>query len=136
MLPAGLRNAVEFDHSLGHHHEVGHHIVPSEEAPHRREEVADAARAGGNHVLVGGLRLDAPMPRVVERLNLRRREFAARLAEEHVVGGVRVERRVEVDEVNALARDMLAQDRQVVAEEEFVAPVGHRGMLAEAAAGA
>ena len=43
--------------------------------------------------------------------------------EEHVVSGVGVEGRVEVDEVNARVRHLPAQDVEVVAKVEFVFPV-------------
>ena len=70
--------------------------------------------------MVGGFGFNAPMPSVVERGDLRRRLFAALLAEEDVVGGVGVEGRVEVDQVDAFVGDVLAQDVEVVAEVEFV----------------
>src|SRR5215211_98503 len=68
------------------------------------------------------------MPRIFERHDLRRRLLAARLAEQHVVVRRRVERRVEVDEVNRLVRYLLAQHAQVVAVVELVLPV-HVGTL-------
>ena len=127
-----LQHAAQFDDAGRHHREVGHHVVPPQEAAHRADEVHDVLRSAGDDLLVGEFGLEAPMPRVVERLNLRRREFAGRLAKEHVVGRVGVERRIEIDQIDALVRHMLAQDGEVVPEVEFVAPVGHNGMLAGA----
>ena len=40
--------------------------------------------------------------------------------EQDVVIGVRIERRVEIDQINALVRDMLAQDVEIVPEIELV----------------
>jgi hypothetical protein len=57
-----------------------------------------------------------PVPGVSEGANLRARLLARLVAEQDVVRRVRVERRVEVDEVDGLRRDVVAQDSQVVAE--------------------
>ena len=60
------------------------------------------------------------MPGIIEGGDLCRRLFAALFAEQDVIGGVGVEGRVEVDQVNAFSVDVLAQDVEVVAEVEFV----------------
>ena len=39
-----LQDAVEFGHALGHHGEVGHHVVLAEEAAHGLEKVAEFFR--------------------------------------------------------------------------------------------
>jgi len=57
----------------------------------------------------------APVPGVVERLDLRLRPRAGRRAEQDIVGGLRVERRVEINEVHASGIDMFAQYVEVVA---------------------
>lgn len=53
----------------------------------------------------GGLGVLGLMPCVVERLELRVRVVTLRRFEKNVVRGVRVERRVEVDQINRLVRN-------------------------------
>ena len=60
----------------------------------------------------------APVPGVVERLDLLAGGAARLVAEEHVVAGVGVEGRVEVDQVHAGVGDLLAEHGEVVAVEE------------------
>jgi hypothetical protein len=54
-----------------------------------------------------------PRPRVLEGVNLRRR-LGTVLGEQDVVAGVRVEGRIEVDEIDALVLDVPPQDVEVV----------------------
>lgn len=56
-----------------------------------------------------------PAPGVAERLDLRRRPAAVPLGEEHVVVGVAVERRGDVDQVDACSGHVLAQHIELVA---------------------
>lgn len=66
------------------------------------------------------------MPRIVKRLDLSGSVCAARMAEQDVVVGVRVERRVEVDEIDRLVLDVSSQHVEVVAVvEDFPWRVGH-----------
>ena len=127
-----LQNAVEFGHALRHHGEVGHHVVLSEEAAHRLQEIAQLFGAVGYDVLECYLGLHAPAPCVLEGSDLCGGVLAGALAEQDVVRRIGVERRVEVDEVNALVSDVLAEDVEVVAEVELVSPVvcGHSRVLA------
>ena len=116
----GLEDAVELDHPLGHHGEVGHHVVLAEELAQGGEEAADLVGSASDHVLVGGLGLPAPVPGVLEGGDLGGGFLAGALAEEDVVGGVGVEGRVQVDEVDGFVGDVLAEDVQIVAEVEAV----------------
>jgi hypothetical protein len=63
------------------------------------------------------------MPRVVECLNLRLGLLARRALEKYVVVRLAVERRIEVNEVHAFPRDLIPQDRQIVAIVERVQSV-------------
>ena len=128
--PRRLEDAVQLHHALGHHREVGHHVVLAEELAHRLEQVGETLGALHDDLPVGDLGLDAPVPGVVEGVDLGGGGLAARLLEEDVVGGVRVEGRVEVDEVDALVLHALAQDGEVVAEVEGVGGVRHGVMVA------
>jgi RNase P/RNase MRP subunit p29 len=51
---------------------------------------------------------------------------AAFFLEEHVVSGVGVEGRVEVDEVNAGVRQLAAQDVKIVSKVESVFPIHYQ----------
>ena len=86
----------------------------------RLEQVTELFWTFRNHVMVGVLGFDAPLPGVLERGYLSRGIFAATLSKQDVVGGVGVEWRIEVDEIDTLIRDVLAQYVQVVAEVELV----------------
>jgi hypothetical protein len=77
--------------------------------------------------VIRALRFLRPLPCVLERRDLRRRLRAALLLKQNVIVCRAVKRRVEVDQVNALIRHVVAQDVQVVAEEKLVFPVVHRG---------
>ena len=132
----GLQDAVKLGHALRHHRQVGHHVVLAEEGAHRLEHVAELLRAIRHQLAVGELGLHAPVPGVVEGGDLGRRLLAALFGEQDVIRGVRVERRVEVDQVDALVLDLLAQDAEVVPEVELVLPgvaavrrfLGHRAL--------
>jgi hypothetical protein len=60
------------------------------------------------------------VPGILEGRDLGFRLLPALVLEQHVVGAVGIERRVEIDQVDRFVRDMLAQDRQVVAVEEGI----------------
>ena len=92
------------------------------ERAERRHRIGDFA-ALLHDVVVRERGCFVPMPRVVERLNLRRRLGAILLGEQDVVRRVRVEWRIEVDEVHGLIGDVTPQDIEVVAVVEGV--VGH-----------
>ena len=89
-------------------------------AAHGAQHLGGGAVAGAQHLGEGFLGGVGPVPGVVEGLDLRGAGVAGRPLEQDVVAGVRVERRVEVDEVDARGRDVVAQDLQVVAVVEVV----------------
>ena len=66
-------------------------------------------------ICLGGV---GPTPRVREGVKLRLAYFAAGLAEENVVIGVGIERRIEIDEIDARVRELarVAQPAEVIAE--------------------
>ena len=66
------------------------------------------------------------MPGVLEGGDLRGGFLAGALAEEDVVRGVGVEGRVQVNQVDALIADVLAEDVQVVAEVKAVGDIRGR----------
>jgi len=66
------------------------------------------------HLLEGILGGVVPVPAVLERLDLAVRAMAAGRLEQDVVIGVRVEWRVEIDEIDARIGDMRAQRVEIV----------------------
>jgi len=66
-------------------------------------------------LVVGLGRRFAPVPSVLEGLDLGVADGAGLLAEEDVVGGLGVEGRVQIDEVDRVVGDVMAQDVEVVA---------------------
>jgi hypothetical protein len=72
------------------------------------------------HLVEGLLSLVGPVPRVLKGFNLSMRLFASRRTKQDVVVRVRVERGIEIDEVNALIFDVLPKDAKVVAVIEAV----------------
>ena len=91
-------------------------------SPHGLKQPSQLVRPGRYHFTEGVLGLHAPAPSVLEGGNLGRRLLAALLPEQHVVRCVGVERRVEIDQVDALVIH-LTEDVEVVAEIEPVLPV-------------
>ena len=91
--------------------------------PHRAQQLGGVGVAATDDLVEGVLGMVVPVPGVLEGLDLRVGAVAGLRLEQDVVIGVRVERRVEVDEVDALARDMLAQNVEIVAVEQLI---GHR----------
>ena len=89
-----LEDAVEFGHALGHHGEIGHHVVVAEEGAHGLEQVGELAGAVGYDILVGALGIEVPVPGVLEGGDLGGGLLAAFFLEEDVVVGVGVEGRV------------------------------------------
>jgi len=71
-------------------------------------------------VFIGSLRIDVPLPRVLERVNLRARLRAILLRKQNVVILARIERRIEVDEIDALILDIALKNVVVVAVIETV----------------
>ena len=116
----GFQDAAQFNHPLGHHGEVGHHVVLAQEGAHCGQQFAGLGRPGGDYVAVSQLRVPAPAPGVVKGGDLRRRGVAAAFPEQHIVGGVRVEGRVQVNQVNAGVGDLFPQYGEVVAVVEPV----------------
>ena len=152
--------AVELEQAVGHHGQVGHHVVLAEETAERLHHLGDVGIGRVHQFVELALGLFAPMPRVFKRRDLRlgimgrdgalrcpRPRFSRfggrfgkaagqgrgsasgdgpavhpylRRFEQEVVVALGVERRVEVDEVHGFVRDGVAQDVEIVAEEELV----------------
>ena len=121
----GLEDAAQLHQAGSHHHQVGHHGVAADELAeggyhvlHRRWR----PRVQDDVLLEGAFRFQRPLPGVGESLNLGWGVLAGLLSEQHVVGGVGVEGRVQVHQVNRLVGYILPQYLKVVA---VVKGVGH-----------
>ena len=99
---------------------LGHHVAAAEEVVHPLERLGDAVVPGAEHLGVLLRGLQAPLPRVLERRDLRLGLLAALFGEQHVIVGVGVEGRVEVDQVNSGIGQVATQDVEVVAVIEDV----------------
>jgi hypothetical protein len=95
-------------------------LVRACEVAERSDRLSNFFSHFGNKFFVGVGSGCVPMPRIFERFYLRFRFFSALVSKEHVVAAVRVEGRIQVDEVYTLVRDVLAQDGKVVSIEQGV----------------
>jgi len=109
-----FQHAVQFHQAGGHHYQVGHHLVGAHELAQRADHARHVHRRVLHQVLIGALGGLAPVPRIVKGGDLRVGTGAALVPEQHVVRAVGVERRVEIDQVDRLVLDVLAQDVEVV----------------------
>jgi hypothetical protein len=116
-----LENAVEFDQADGHLDEVGHHLVLADA---RAQSGDDRAHRGWHAALVAGrvrqvgvlgLGIRSPVPGVLEGEQLGVALAPRLVLEDDVVVPVRVEWRVQVDEVNRLVRYVAPENVEVVA---------------------
>jgi hypothetical protein len=118
-----LQDPVEFDEARGHHREVGHHRGGFEELLQRLDQFDDAGvGALGKELMIGGVHVGSPFPRIGEGVELGLAVRAAGFLEQDVVVGVGVEGRVEVFEVHAGIREdvLVAQPTEFVAKQQPV----------------
>ena len=118
----GFEDAVEFEQAVGHHGEVGHHVILPEEGPERLNDLRKVGVRTLDDLAVFALGLLVPVPGIFKGFNLRLAALTLGRFEEEIVVALRIERRVEVDEVNGFVREVLAEDVEVVAVEKLVHP--------------
>ena len=119
-----FEDAAKLDEAWGHHGEVGEHVGAAEEGAEGSHGFGYAATAFDDF-LIGALGFEVPLPTVFEGGDLAGGAAAVLLGEEDVVVLTGVEGRVEVDEVDGLVGDVVAEDFEVVAVVELVFWVGH-----------
>jgi hypothetical protein len=118
---AHFQDAVHFDQSDSHHGEIGHQVAGTHKLPEGLHHVFEFERIRAHHYLVECLlTFFAPEPGVFKGLNLRTGEFAGLVGENDIVGALRIEGRVEIDQVDGLILDVFAQDFEIVAVIECV----------------
>src|SRR5580658_1211815 len=101
-----------------HHDEIRHHVGWPEKNPKRLEEIGKPP-SFLDRLKVCFFGFGSPFPRVFKGGDLGVRVLPALFLEQHVVGGIRVERRVEVYEIYRLVRGVLPHDRQVIAKKQL-----------------
>src|SRR3984893_11416988 len=121
---------MKLDQPDSHHGEICHHVVFAEERAQRAQDSGSLASRCQN-ILIRRLRIPAPMPSIFERSDLRRRFCSGWRPEQHVEAGVRVEWRIQVNEIDALAFYMFSEDVKIISEIEHI---GHKGGLRAGAA--
>ena len=82
----------------------------AEAVDHGPEHARDLLMLAADHLVVRLRGRFAPVPGVFEGLDLGVADSAGLLAKEDVVGSLRVEGRVEVDEVDGVVGDVMAED--------------------------
>ncbi len=115
-----FEDAVQFQQTVGHHREVGHDVVLTEERSqglHYLGHVGVGLMQQFDELTLGLL---APVPRVLERLDLRFALLPLRRFEQQVVVAFGIERRIEIDQVHRLVGNALPQHVKVVAEIELI----------------
>ena len=119
--PRWLEHPVELDQPDRHLHEVGHHLVltdPGAQGGHDRADRSRHLAMVDRRIRQEGvvrLRTGSPVPRVVEGDDLGVTLPSRLVLEDDVVRSVRVEGRIEVDEVDRLVRDVTPEDIEIVA---------------------
>ncbi len=111
---------MQFNQANGHHHQVGHRVVSSQERQQSLHQISELGRAAGHDFLVHRFCFDAPLPGVLKSRDLRGGFLAALLLKEDVVVGVGLERRVKVNQVDAGIRDVFAKNIQVIGKIDFI----------------
>ncbi len=115
-----FQHAPQFDQSHRHHGEIGHHVVFAQGRAHGLEHDRGVGVRARQHVVERPFGAFVPVPGIAEGFDLRRRFFAGRRLEKHIVGSVGVKRRVEIDQIDAFIRDAVAQDVEIVAVKQLV----------------
>ena len=122
---------MQFQQAHRHHGEIGHHVVLFQKGANGAQHFGGFSVAAVHDFVKGLFAMRGPVPGVLERLDLRLRLLAGRRLEQHVIGRVGIERRVEIDQIDALAANLLAQNFEIVT---VIEPVGHE-ILFDAATG-
>jgi hypothetical protein len=77
---------------------------------HRVQQFSNVRVLAFEDLIVGAFRRLTPMPSVFERFYLRMRLLAGRCLEQDIVGRLRIERRIEVDEINRFVFDAISEN--------------------------
>ena len=111
---------MKLEQAVGHHGEIGHHVVLAQETAERLHHLGDGGVGRVNQFVELALGLFAQMPRVFKGRDLRLALVPLGRFEQEIVVALGIERRVEVDEVNGFVLDVFLEDVEIVAEEELI----------------
>ena len=109
------------------HNSRSHHVVLAEKGAERLDHLRQVGVRAVDDLVVFALGLLVPVPGVLKGLDLRRAALPLGRFEEEIVVALGIERRVEVDEVNGFAREVVAEDMEVVAVVKLVHPARRLG---------
>ena len=117
-----FEDAMQFDQTRRHHRQIRHHRRGPQKAVQGLHHVHNGGVRTCVNKIVKGLGGVGPIPGVGEGVKLRLARLAGGLAEQHIVIRVGIERRVEINQINAGVGKNLpfAQPIQIVAEKEAV----------------
>ncbi len=119
--PRGLQHAVQLQKPHGHHREICHHVVFLQKRPHRPQHFRRVGIARLHHLVKSLLGRLVSVPAIAKGFDLRLALVPVRRLEKHIIIRVGIERRIEIDEIDALVFDVLAQNGKVVAIKKRVA---------------
>ena len=113
-----FEDAMKFDEPRCHHREIRHHRRMFEEAVERFHQLDDWDVWAVVDELMIRISSVGPAPCVGEGVELRLAHLPARLAKEDVVIGVRVKRRIEIDQIDTGIGKVLSirKPSQIIAE--------------------
>ena len=99
-----FHHTAQFDKARRHHRQIREHVGVAEKRPELLHRLRDAP-SRFNDFLIRSRRVLVPRPGVLERLDLGS-GLRAIFRGQDVVGSVRIERRIEVDEIDRLVGDV------------------------------
>src|SRR5436309_2497065 len=118
---------MQFDEAWGHHGQIRQHVALANHHAKGLQRTSNSTTSLDGFLVRARSRL-IPAPRVPKCLYLGSRTASVLLCEKHVVRGVRVERRVQINEVYGLVGNVPAEHVEVVPIVEDV--LRHQGARA------
>lgn len=117
-----LQHPVQFHQSHRHHAQISHHGIFADGRFHRLHQHMQLVVAALRNVHQRVVRTRPPLPGVVKGFDAGVGASARCALEQHIIGGVGIEGRVQIDKIDRLVLHMRAQHIQIVA---IVKPVLH-----------
>lgn len=118
----GFEDAMQFHQARCHHRQIRHHRGIFQEGMQRLHHFHDGDVRAVVHKLGVGLRGVRPVPGVREGVELRLSRLAGSFAEQDVVIRIGIERRVEINQINARVgkKFRIPQPLEIVAKKKFI----------------
>jgi len=115
----GFEHTPQLHQARCHHSQVCHHVAAAQDEVKSAQSIRYRS-AFFHFFFVSTHGIFVPLPSVFEGLDLRAGLAAVFLREEHVIGGVGIEGRVEVYQIHAFVLDVAPQDIEVITVVEGV----------------